>query len=187
MGAAWPVLCLLWGMVALTRLPCCTHEDKQAAGGDGNISPKMIEQGITGGCLSLSFCAWDRTICLYGNKLSIGCGVSFSHLKKMLAFSRLFFRILLFFLNICSVCLSKDSGFCYVVCAGQSMWWNCPFSIIGRVFTRGWGQPLRVSGYSCHTQTLLSGHPTPQRLSSQRLVTSNQWKLAKKSINRTLM
>jgi len=41
-------------MVALTRLPCCTHKDKQAEGGDGNISLKMMELGVMGGCLSLS-------------------------------------------------------------------------------------------------------------------------------------
>jgi len=42
-------------MVALARLLCCTYEDKQAAGGDGNVSLKMMEQGVMGGCLSLSF------------------------------------------------------------------------------------------------------------------------------------
>lgn len=56
------------------------------------------------------------------------------------------------------------------LCAGQSMWWNCSFSVTGCLFTGGWGQPLRVSGHSCHAQTLLSGHPPSQRQPSQRLV-----------------
>lgn len=148
MGAAWPVLCLLWGMVALTRLPCCTHEDKQAAGGDGNISLKMIEQGITGGYLSLSFCAWDRTVCLYGNKLSIGCGVSFSHLKKMLAFSRQFFFFLEnYLLKYLSVCLSKDWFLLCCLCRTVDVvklpilhHWTCFYQRMRTTLTSQWLQ-----------------------------------------------
>lgn len=118
MGAAWPVLCLLWGMVSLVRLLCCTHEDKQAAGGDGNVSLKMMEQGVMGGCLSLSFGAWDRTVNLHREKLSIGCWVFFSHTKNLMSFySCVIFLILSIHASIHpSICLSNDSGLCYVVC-----------------------------------------------------------------------
>lgn len=111
--------CLLWGMVALTRLLCCTHEDKQAAGGDGNVSLTMIEQGVMDGCLSLSFGVWDRTVDLHGEKLSIGCKVFFHTQKTWCLFIAdvLFFWILSIHpsIHLLAICLSKDSGLCYVV------------------------------------------------------------------------
>lgn len=120
MGATWPVLCLLWGMVALTRLLCCTHEDKQAAGGDSNVSLKMMEQGFMGGCLSLSFGAWDRTVDLHGEKaLNWMLSVFFRHEKNLVLFYSwcvIFLYSMYPSIHLLAICLSKDSGLCYVVC-----------------------------------------------------------------------
>lgn len=114
MRAAWPALCLLWEMVALTHLPRPTHKDKQSAGGDGNVSLKMMEQGVTGGCLSLSFCVWDEIVCLYGEKLSVGYRLFFFSHTFIVSIAFYVMCLLPIYLSV--MCLCKDSIFCHVVC-----------------------------------------------------------------------